>query len=137
MAWIVHDTPGRIIQTVEGGADESFGSRVAEMGLTAQEVPLPAILGKPIGSIWWDGAAVSDRPVLPATLSKTSIIANGTDAAALTGLPDPCTVTVAGTDVVVTGGTASVKSAYPTTMVLSIRHFPHLDWSATVVATAP
>jgi hypothetical protein len=112
------------------------------MGYTALAVPLPAIMDVPIGTIYVQAAgtpaaAIATRPPFPATLSKTVILANGTDAAVLAGLPDPCTVIVGGNSVVVTGGTASIKSGYPTSMMLQVDQLPYLPWGATVVATAP
>src|SRR5258707_13370577 len=42
---------------------------------------------------------------------KLTIAANDTDVATLTGLPDPCSVTIAGIDHTITGGVLEVTSA--------------------------
>lgn len=80
------------------------------------------------------GGAVVQRPTLP-SFDKTSILANGSDTATLSGLPDPCTVLVNGQEYIVTGGTLELDAGYPGTYRVEIRHFPYRDFVQEIIAT--
>lgn len=139
MAWIVVDAAGRIMQTVEGEVDDSFGDRVAGLGYTAAPVPLPDILGKRIASIYWNGSGIAARAPLPAALSKAEITANGTDIAVLSKLPKPTAVTVTGADgssqaMPVTDGSLTLTSDVADTYTITAVAWPYLDWTGTVTA---
>jgi hypothetical protein len=75
--------------------------------------------------------AVRRRP-LPATLSKDTIRADDSDAAVISGLPVPCTVTIDGTPYEVTDGEMRITSPMPAVYEITIEHWPHLPWTATL-----
>ncbi|MFM2045237.1 MAG: hypothetical protein RLY86_3813 [Pseudomonadota bacterium] len=76
---------------------------------------------------------VTPRPVLP-DFDKTAILADGIDTATLSGLPDPCTVTVNGQDHSVTGGVLELDADHPGTYRVEIRHFPYRDFVQEITA---
>lgn len=81
------------------------------------------------------GGSVVPRPVL--AFDKTSIAADDTDTATLTGLPDPCTVSIDGTEYEVTGGTLEITSALPAIYQIEITDeaaFPAQAFSGVVEA---
>ncbi|MFV3131961.1 hypothetical protein [Niveispirillum sp. KHB5.9] len=77
---------------------------------------------------------ITPRPILP-QFDKTSILADGTDIATLSGLPDPCTVLVNGEEHTITGGTLELDADYPGTWRVEIRHFPYRDFVQEITAT--
>lgn len=80
---------------------------------------------------------VKPRPPMPATLDKTTITADDTDEATLTGLPDPCTVTIDETTHKVTGGSLTITSPMPATYNITCRAWPYLDGDYTLKAVEP
>lgn len=78
--------------------------------------------------------AVVPRPTLP-SFNKTSISLGGADTAILTGLPDPCEVSINRTRHTVTGGTLELEADYPGTYRVEIRHFPYRDFAQEIIAT--
>lgn len=83
-----------------------------------------------------------DRPVLAVALDRTAILADGEDAATLTGLPDPCTVTVDAEDPTVetsvhevAGGGFLFAAETPGTYAVTIDRFPFLPFRVLVTAT--
>lgn len=78
--------------------------------------------------------AVQPRPAL-AGFDKTAITADDTDAATLTGLPDPVTVHVDGVAHEITGGMLTITSPMPATYAVEIRDaFPYLPFTAEITA---
>ena len=73
------------------------------------------------------------RPVMPGTLDKTTIFADGQDVATISNLP-PCTLTVNGTAYEVTDGSLQVTSNIPKTFRIEVEAFPCLPASFTVEA---
>jgi hypothetical protein len=58
--------------------------------------------------------------------SKTSILANNTDTASLSGLTDPCQMTINGNEVTVTGGRLDLTASEPgdyTVELTDVRYF--------------
>lgn len=74
------------------------------------------------------------RPVLAAVLSTTTIRADDRDAAVLSGLPVPCTVTIDGVAHEVTDGELAIRSPMPATYEIAIDHWPFQAWAATLTA---
>ena len=80
---------------------------------------------------------VTDRPLLPVSVSKTEIEADDVDVAMIEGLPQPCTVKVDGIDYVVEEGVLEIGSPMPATYTIEIDHWPYLPFKTEVVAHAP
>lgn len=59
--------------------------------------------------------SIANKPALGASIDKTEIVANGTDLATITGLPDNTTVTVDNTTYEVTDGELEFSSDVPGT----------------------
>ena len=85
-----------------------------------------------------------DTPTLRATmtpaLSKTEIVADGEDECVITGLPDPCTVTVRGAmqagPVTVEGGELVITSTEPGEIRIRVEAKPaYLPWEGVIHAT--
>lgn len=75
---------------------------------------------------------ILDRPAF--TISKTEIVADDTDEAVITGLPDPVEVKIDGTAYEITGGTLALSSPMPATYKVEIDHWPYLPFSVEVTA---
>lgn len=84
-----------------------------------------------------DGA-ITQRPDQQTTFDKTFIVANGTDIAVITGLPDPCDVEISGPvefeTTPVTGGSLSFSSDVPGIYTIRITAFPFRDFEVTIHA---
>jgi hypothetical protein len=82
---------------------------------------------------------VAARPTFSGSLDKTAISANGTDAATLSGLPNPTTVTLTGPQgrntYTVTDGSFALTTAWPGAYRIDIDPFPQLPASFTVNAS--
>lgn len=98
----------------------------------------PTIAGHYDGaSQYVSGGTVTARPAMTLTADKTSITANGTDTATITGFP-------AGSTLVVDGGAAQAlgtltsetfQATSPGTYTLVFSQFPHLDATLTITAS--
>jgi hypothetical protein len=72
------------------------------------------------------------RPVL--AFNKLAITADDVDAATLT-VGETFTATIDGVDHVITGGVLTITSPMAGSYTVEIRHWPHQDFTATVVAS--
>ncbi len=102
--------------------------------------PLGADTMRPLHDWWFDGSAVQRRTTAPITISATEIIANGSDAVVVAGIPEAAVLTVRGAISVaptsVSGGTVTLTTTTPGALRLSVRCAPpFLTWEATVHAT--
>lgn len=103
-------------------------------------VVLPVELDQP-DLPWGDTHMVQEgelveRPQL--AFDKTEILADGTDAATLANLPDPCTVLVDGEPHEITGGSIEMVTTMPGVYVIEIEDpFPYQPFRAEVTANAP
>ena len=88
------------------------------------------------GTHWVEGGEVVPRPAIEAVLSKTTIFADGIDAATIAGLPDPCVLSVDGEVREVAGGEAGFRSSEPGTYEVAVAAWPYLPWSATITVEA-
>ncbi|MET0373944.1 MAG: tail fiber assembly protein [Rhizorhabdus sp.] len=73
-----------------------------------------------IGSLFYDGANVVQRQEAEFTVDRTVIIADGVDAAHVTGLPDPCWLIVGGERRWVEGGSADVTVDHAARLALEL-----------------
>jgi len=80
-----------------------------------------------------ENGSLVPRSTLNATWSKTTIAANGTDAAVLSGLPDPCTVMIDGEPHEITGGSLEFAASSPGVYRISIDEVQYLpeQWEIT------
>lgn len=116
------------------------------------QVPLPgqsiveiseadyARLAEPFDYRLLDGAVVERDQVISPTISKPEIVADGQDECVITGLPDPCTVRIAGAVTwgpgPVAGGSLTLTSTVPGEIRLTITCDPtHKPWTGVVNAT--
>jgi|SRR5690625_5069129 len=111
-------------------ADQAIrGSVVLEIALDPPEAPWGET------HMVLDGELV-ERPQL--SFDKTTIIANGIDAATLANLPDPCTVLVDGDPHEIAGGRIEMVTTMPGVYVIEIEDpFPAKPFRAEVIAHAP
>lgn len=85
-----------------------------------------------------DGQPI-DRPAQQTGIDVTTIDVAADEAATLSGLPDPCLVTVSspatGTETVaVTGGELTLSVGVPGEYAVTVEAFPHLPWETVVHA---
>lgn len=87
--------------------------------------------------LYWVDPATSSlllREECPAVVDKTTIAADGTDSATITGLPDPVMVMIDGERHEVTGGVLELTADVPSTYRLAVDHWPYLPWVLEIVA---
>jgi hypothetical protein len=82
-----------------------------------------------------ENGSLVPRATLNATWSKTTIAANGTDAAVLSGLPDPCTVMIDGEPHEITGGSLEFAASSPGVYRISIDEVQYLPEQWEITAT--
>lgn len=70
---------------------------------------------------------VENRPKISATVSKSVILADGADIASISGLPQPCTVTLGGHRYRVEDGVFGFTTDVPGTFSLTVQAWPYLD----------
>lgn len=70
---------------------------------------------------------VENRPKISATVSKSVILADGADIASISGLPQPCTVTLGGQRYWVEDGVFGFTTDVPGTFSLTVQAWPYLD----------
>ena len=85
-----------------------------------------------------DGTLI-ERATMTPTVSAATIAADGIATATITGLPDPCVVSIAGAvtagPVQVTGGALTLASTQPGEIRIAVRADPtHKPWETTVHA---
>jgi hypothetical protein len=82
-----------------------------------------------------ENGSLVPRATLNATWSKTTITANGTDTAVLSGLPDPCTVMIDGEAHEITGGSLEFAASSPGVYRISIDEVQYLPEQWEITAT--
>ena len=80
---------------------------------------------------------IASRPTLSVRLSKTEILADGDDAAMLSGLPQPCQIEINGAFYDVPDGEISIVTRTPMDYHIRFDHLPYAVWTATVRAVTP
>ena len=85
-----------------------------------------------------DGAAVP-RMVMAPALSAQEIMADGEDACVISGLPDPCTLSITGSialpPTAVVGGSVTITATVPGAIILRVIADPaYLAWETTINA---
>ncbi len=111
-------------------------------GLTSAEVDLDtflAISAAPARFRFVEGAVV-ERALMAPSMTATAIVADGNDAATISGLPDPCRVTIRGVvqwgPDVITGGALILTSTVAGPISITVEADPDFaPWSAAVDAT--
>jgi hypothetical protein len=89
---------------------------------------------------WVNSGTVTAKGVIGAAIDTTTIAADGTAAATITGLPMPCTVTVSGAlsagPLTVTDGTVVLTCDHPGDLILNVTAEPAwLPYTVTVHAS--
>ena len=85
-----------------------------------------------------DGTAVPRMAMAP-SLSTQAVVADGEDACVISGLPDPCTVSITGSVALppteVAGGSLAITATVPGSIHLRVTAEPtHLPWETTLHA---
>lgn len=133
---VIHDEDGRILQTLDGAVDPSAIESLSQRGVLYADVAFDVEDGLPaLFDLHYvvDGA-LAQKPAHAVGITKTTIAADGDDAAEITGLPIPCQVRVNGTLIDVPDGSLTTRSRHPGTFRMSLDHWPYLPWSTTVEA---
>lgn len=105
-----------------------------DYGIPGIEIDDPEVENKDLLELYYySGNGVVKRPPMSCALDKTRIAADGTEVATLSGLPDPCTVTLKDPEnkmvsVEVTGGTETIDTGLVGEHVIEVSAFPHLCW---------
>jgi hypothetical protein len=79
---------------------------------------------------------ITPRPAMQVTQNTTAITADGSDAMTLSGLPEPCTVTIGDTVYNVSDGALEWATLMPATYQIRVEAFPYLGWEGEVTAIA-
>lgn len=119
------------------------GGHMPEKGVDAMlwaDASLRAIKGEWIkgNAQYIDVSTLQPVPRPELGFDKTEIVADDTDVATLTGLPDPCVVRIDGTAHTITGGTLQISSPLPATYHVEITDenaFPAQALDVEIVAT--
>ncbi|MEH6721063.1 MAG: hypothetical protein V7704_19460 [Aurantimonas endophytica] len=103
------------------------------IGFIPETVPMQEVFT----SMWVpeDLELVAPRPVVEATVSATTIKADGTGKAVISGLPKPCTIRVDGKPVERKGGTLTLTADVPATYRIEVDQWPYMPWATEIVAT--
>ncbi len=132
---ILYDAEGRITSTV-GTYQPALKTRYDELGAAYIETRehFPGI--DLFIDMYVVNGEVVPRPEFPGTLDKTTIVANGTDTATLSGLPVPCVVRLDIQTFTVEDGSLEITSDMVATYNINVEHWPFKDWAGTVEAVA-
>ncbi|WP_044563843.1 hypothetical protein [Azospirillum sp. B4] len=133
--FITYDDAGRI---------HAFGTLSVPDALVDQNVAaqardgLAAMLGSghPDTDYVRDGA-ILPRPPLPATADKAEVVADGTDAVAISGLPAGTIVTLDGQSATAEGGTMDITTTLPGRHQVFVSCWPYRDLTLEITAHAP
>ena len=130
MKLLYHDVDGRLTGGLSGALSPADLDDLRARGFSFVVVPDNASMAT---NYVVDGALVP-RPTFPIVLDRMEISADGTDVAAIEGLPDPCTLLIDGEPVVVTGGRLELTADMPATYSMVFDQFPFMPWSAEITA---
>lgn len=127
------DDAGAILSLYRGPYGEELDRNVPEGARAVRADHVPATACQAWHAV---GDEVVPRPAM--AFDRTTIVADGTDAATLT-LDRPFTITVEGTPHSVEEApfTATLRASMPTTYRVRVECFPYLDLEAEIVAHAP
>jgi hypothetical protein len=119
--------------------DAAVAEQVAPAGSAFITVALPGGRQAFIAANYALAGAVVPRQTMTPAVSAATIAADGIAASVITGLPDPCTVTVSGVlaagPSVVTGGSVTLTSDQPGDITIAVAAAPAwLPWSTVVHA---
>lgn len=78
--------------------------------------------------------AVVERPQMSCPVTIPAVVANGIDAATITNLPVPCTVTVDGQSFEVDDGTVEMTFDEPGKHTITLSAWPYLDRTVEITA---
>lgn len=138
-SFLFHTAAGVITQ-VGACDDASYAVQTPPAGSSILELATPpADAFVYIAGNFVNNGTVAARGAIAAAVSAATITADGTTVASITGLPDPCTVSLTGVQTVaptvVTGGTIEITANAPGTIAVSVTADPaYLPWSTTIDA---
>lgn len=100
MAYVIASPSGRIKQVYNGNIQNEPGGGVFVSGFVDH-----------VDGEYFDGTAMAQATAVAVTVDKTRILADGIDAATVSGLPDPCWILRDGVETQITGGSYAVTSS--------------------------
>jgi hypothetical protein len=131
MHLFIHDDDGRINQGLSGAMSPEDLDSLRARGLRFVVVPEGTSM---VTNYVVDGELVA-RPAADIRITKTELPANKRARATITGLPDPCTLSIDGEPIAVTGGRLELTADMPGTYSIVFDEFPFMPWSAEIAAT--
>lgn len=134
--FVTHDPSGLIhahgsISTAADLVDATLAAQVNGTGLSVlRGTGTPA-------THYVDNGQLRPRPVLPVQADRMVILADGHDAATLSGLPAGTVAALDGTTVTVAAGTLAVTTTLPATHQVALTCWPYQDTVVEITAHAP
>lgn len=125
------DRPGLIWHAISVYGDGALAAILARGG-AAIETDRPDF--DVVAEGYVESGTLKRRPVLPIAIDKRVIAADDADAAAVSGLPDPCTVWIDDAPHAVTGGTLALTSPMPAVYRLRVDQWPAMPFEADIRA---
>jgi hypothetical protein len=139
--YLIHDATGLITQTGQcDPASYEIMPKYLPAGTSLLALSAaPADANTFIAQNYVAAGAVTPRATMTPTVSASTITANGTSSAAVSGLPNPCSVTISGVltagPTPVTDGTIDLTSDLAGALVVTVTADPaFLPWSTTINA---
>lgn len=130
MRLFYYDETGLITQSQRGAMSPAELENLRSRGLRFAIVPEDAHMDR---NYFLDDV-LTVRPVADIAIDRTEIAVDDTDAATITGLPDPCRVTIDGVAHDVVGGTLEITSTMPATYSIRFDQWPWTPWSTVITA---
>ena len=123
---------GSIFATVTAGANEAFVQHLTDRG---EHFVVVDLLPDDLWENWYvEEGEMSPRPDAGISIDKTSINADGQDAATIAGIPVPAIILVDGVERTVEDGQLEIVSETPATYTIEFTTWPYLPWRAEVTA---
>lgn len=135
--FVVYDSATGLIKRVGSAMDGGGGAGTASSQAGAGESVLIGVSASP-ETEYVDVAtgAVKPRPTLGLSIDKTTIVADGVDAATISGIPAGAQYAIIGTSIggTVNDGTLEVTSAKKGKLEVIIEHPPAIPWRTEILA---
>jgi hypothetical protein len=140
VSYCTYDTATGAIHVIGNCDPGMLQSQAVESGCTLLQLTQPIFPKGWYIDVTRSPPAPAQRPASAAAIDKTAISANGTDAATLSGLPNPSTVTVINPDgsisrSPVTAGTFALTATAAGLYRLYVDAFPATDFQTAVTAS--
>lgn len=128
--WTLFDKQGRILMSVKY-SEMNYNDSTYNQGRNVIEgTSDPYLDYVDIGN-----KTIKKRPKMSLTIDKTSILANGSDAVTIKGIPDNAIARVGTHEVTITDGTLTFTTDMPGEYTICLECFPYLEEEVTINAT--